>query len=322
MIQIFEVEDGSMKVRADKWVSGKIPEFSRNHIQKAFDDGLVKINGEIVSKSAKLSDGDVVEFSAPEIKSLDLTPKNIPLSILYEDEHIVVLDKQSGMVVHPGAGTGEDTLVHALLHHCKGQLSGIGGVERPGIVHRLDRETSGVMVIAKTDVAHRQLAKAFAEHKLTKQYLALVAGVPDRLSGSIQKPIGRNQNHRHKMCVRDDGRPAHTDWELLGKSDGPISLLRCRIHTGRTHQIRVHLSNMGFPILGDEIYGYRHNRVSLAQLPARTLLHAYRLKIHHPVSLQPLELIAPPPEDFQIFFPNWRECLEKMDLRNEWDRPR
>lgn len=313
MIKTFEVEVGAVKIRADKWISHKLQEISRVLIQKSFEEGLVRVNGKVATKSIKLSNGDVVEFQLPEIKPLDLSPHAIELHILFEDEHMLALDKESGMVVHPGAGTVEPTLVHALLHHCRGSLSGIGGVERPGIVHRLDRETSGVMVVAKTDAAHRALTHAFANRALTKQYLALVAGIPDRLSASIIKPIGRHSNHRHKMTIREDGRPAHTDWEFLGEVKGPVSLLRCQIHTGRTHQIRVHLSDMGYPILGDEIYGYRSNRIDIEHPPARTMLHAYRLVLNHPVTNKTLELIAPPPADFHEQFPNWESCINNKN---------
>ncbi|MDA0347155.1 MAG: RluA family pseudouridine synthase [Verrucomicrobia bacterium] len=313
MIQTIEVESGTGKIRADKWISGKMPDLSRMLIQKAFEEGLVKLNNQVISKSAKLKGGDVVSFQLPDIKPLDLTPQDIPLTIIYEDEHMLALDKPSGMIVHPGAGTGQDTLVHALLHHCRGGLSGIGGVERPGIVHRLDRETSGIMVVAKSDLAHRGLTYAFANRKLSKEYLALVLGVPDRLSGSIELPIGRNQNHRHKMTIREDGKPAHTDWEFLGEAPGPISLLRCQLHSGRTHQIRVHLSELGFPILADEIYGYRPSRAELQILPERTMLHAYRLKLNHPITKKALELIAVPPADFQQQFPGWEQSLAKVN---------
>ena len=309
MIQTFKVEAGTEKIRADKWISDQVADLSRNDVQRSFEEGLVSVNGKVVTKSYKLQAGDTIEFGQPELKALDLTPKDIPLSILYEDEHMLALHKDSGMVVHPGAGTSNDTLVHALLHHCKGQLSGIGGVERPGIVHRLDRETSGVIVVAKTDVAHRGLADAFAKRDLYKEYLALVADVPDRLSGSIKQAIGRNPKHRHKMSVRDDGKAAHTDWELLGNAPGPISLIRCQIHSGRTHQIRVHLSEMGFPLLGDEIYGYRANRVKLVKQPQRVMLHAYRLKLKHPITSEPMDWTADPPVDFQEQFPDWKRCL-------------
>lgn len=309
MTQTFQLEADADRVRADKWISLKLIDFSRTRIQQSFKEGLVKVNGKVVTKSAKLEGGDVVQIDLPEITPLDLTPWETPLQILFEDEHLLALDKASGLVVHPGAGTTNQTLVHALLHHCQGQLSRIGGVERPGIVHRLDRETSGVMVVAKTDEAHKVLTKAFSGRTLKKEYLALVSGVPDRLSGTIEKPIGRHPRHRHKMTVREDGKPARTDWELLGREKGPLALLRCQIHTGRTHQIRVHLADMGFPILGDEVYGYRANRVNLIQPPGRTLLHAYHLKLKHPISNETLDLIAKPSGDFRAFFPGWHTAI-------------
>ena len=313
MIHSFVVGADTEKVRADKWISQQLKGTSRSLIQKAFEEGLVKVNGQTVSKSVKIAEGDEVQFQLPEEKTLDFTPVDIPLSILYEDEHLLALDKPAGLIVHPGAGTEEPTLVHALLYHRKGQLSRICGLERQGIVHRLDRGTSGVMVVAKTDEAHEALVEAFAKRTLIKQYLVLVAGVPDRLSGTIQKRIGRNPSHRHKMAVRDEGKSAHTDWELIGQKEGPVSLILCQIHTGRTHQIRVHLADLGFPVLGDEVYGYRANRVDLVCQPERTMLHAYRLTLKHPISGKRLEFTAEPPEDFQIHYPGWSVCLEEMD---------
>jgi 23S rRNA pseudouridine1911/1915/1917 synthase len=183
-------------------------------------------------------------------------------------------------------------------------------MERQGIVHRLDRGTSGVIVAAKTDEAHAALVEAFSQRTPIKEYLALVAGVPDRLSGTIKKPIGRNPSHRHKMAVRDEGKPAHTEWELMGQKEGPVSLLLCQIHTGRTHQIRVHLADMGFPILGDEVYGFRANRVQLICSVERVMLHAYRLELLHPISKEPLEIIANPPGDFINHFPSWESSLQ------------
>ena len=316
MIRTFEVGSGTGKVRADKWIASQITEISRNDIQRAFEENLVQVNGRVVSKSFKVRGGDRVEFKFPEIKQLDLMPKEIPLDILFEDEHMLALNKSTGMVVHPGAGTSEDTLIHALLHYCKGQLSGIGGVERPGIVHRLDRQTSGVMVVAKTDRAHRALSAAFAKRDLQKNYLALVAGIPDRLSGSIKEPIGRHPVHRHKMTIREDGKLAHTNWELIGSRESSVSLLRCQIHTGRTHQIRVHLSNMGFPILGDKVYGFKAERINLNSLPDRVMLHAYRLELNHPISNEPLKLSANPPPDFERLYSTWSNELEDSDNRS------
>jgi 23S rRNA pseudouridine1911/1915/1917 synthase len=289
------------RTRADKFLATVFPDMSRSAIQRAFDAGLVRRDGAVLAKNAKVNAGDELEFSMPEVRPCDLTPAEIPLDVVFEDEHLLAINKMSGMVVHPGAGTDEDTLVHALLAHCRGQLSGIGGVERPGIVHRLDRETSGLILVAKTDEAHRGLAALFAERDLEKEYLALVSGVPELLSGSVRKPIGRHPTHRHKMAVVEGdhrGREAHTDWEVMERYGSFYSLLRCQIHTGRTHQIRVHLSSMRLPILGDSMYGYKTD-ARLTTPPSRTMLHAFRLNLEHPVTHEPLVLKALPPPDFQ-----------------------
>ena len=241
-----------------------------------------------------------MEFSIPETKPSELKAVDLPLDIIFEDKHLLALNKASGMIVHPGAGTGEDTLVHALLSHCKGGLSGIGGVERPGIVHRLDRETSGVMLVAKSDAAHRGLSEQFSERSLQKEYVALVSGSPTLLSGSIKKPIGRNPNHRHKMAVVEDGpggRDAHTDWEVVEKFGSIATLVRCTIHTGRTHQIRVHLKSLGHVVLGDVVYGWKPD-ARLPKQPARVMLHAEHLVVTHPITGKQLDLRAPLPKDF------------------------
>jgi 23S rRNA pseudouridine1911/1915/1917 synthase len=204
------------------------------------------------------------------------------------------------MVVHPGAGTAENTLVHALLAHCAGELSGIGGVERPGIVHRLDRETSGAMLVAKTDKAHRGLAEQFAARSVRKEYLALVAGAPALLSGSIRKRIGRNPRQRHKMSVVEPeqrGRDAHTDWQVVERFGDRAALVRCTIHTGRTHQIRVHLKAAGHGLIGDVTYGWKADP-RLPRQPGRVMLHAEHLVVTHPVTGRMLDLRAPLPEDF------------------------
>lgn len=302
--QKWQVEDEVEKIRADKWISRKLPDISRTHIQKAFRKGLVKVNGGRVAKSTRLRKGDVVEFTPLKVERRVLSPVELPLQILFEDEHLLAVDKASGMVVHPGVGNHDQTLAHALLFHCRGRLSFLGGADRPGIVHRLDRDTSGVMVAAKRDAAHRGLSSAFAARSVGKAYLCLVAGVPDRLSGTLRKPMGRHPVVRHKMSIRDDGKNAHTDWELLGSSQGRISLLRCDLHTGRTHQIRVHLSDMGHPILGDEVYGYRNAGIDLPVQPTRVMLHAWKLELQHPITRESLRLVANPPDDFKTLLPS------------------
>jgi 23S rRNA pseudouridine1911/1915/1917 synthase len=294
---VFTVPEGIRRERADKVLAAHFPEHSRAALQRAFDAGLVTVAGKTAARKHAVSTGDVVVFSLPETKPAELRAVEIPLSILFEDEHLLAVNKAAGMVVHPGAGTGEDTLVHALLAHCRGSLSGIGGVERPGIVHRLDRGTSGVILVAKNDAAHRALCAAFARRDVVKEYLALVAGVPKQASGRIVKAISRHPTQRHRMkAVATGGRPARTDWSVLEAWAPHGALVRCRIYTGRTHQIRVHLSSIGYPLLGDSVYGYRERSVPLA-IP-RVMLHAEHLVIVHPATGAKLDLRAPLPADF------------------------
>jgi 23S rRNA pseudouridine1911/1915/1917 synthase len=296
----FIVPPGIRRARADKTLAQAFPEHSRVALQRSFDAGLVRVGDRPIKRDHAVSEGDVVSFSLPEVRPSELKAVDIPLDILFEDEHLLALNKTSGMIVHPGAGTGEDTLVHALLSHCEGELSGIGGIERPGIVHRLDRETSGVMLVAKSDAAHRGLSVQFSERTLQKQYLALVSGAPGLLSGSIRKPIGRNQQQRHKMAVIETdqgGRDAHTDWEVVERFGSLAALIRCTIHTGRTHQIRVHMKFLGHIIMGDVIYGWKPD-AHLAVQPERVMLHAEHLVVNHPVTGKVLDLRAPIPADF------------------------
>jgi 23S rRNA pseudouridine1911/1915/1917 synthase len=253
--------------------------------------------------------GDTLLFSFPEVRTAELRAVDIPLDVLFEDKWLLAIDKPAGMVVHPGAGTREDTLVHALLAHCAGSLSGIGGVERPGIVHRLDRETSGVIIVAKTDQAHRDLARQFAARTVAKQYAALVSGVPRLMSGTIHKAIGRNPRQRHKMAlveVGHGGRASHTDWEIVERYGDLAALVACTLHTGRTHQIRVHMASLGHPLLGDVAYGWKANPRMRLQ-PARVMLHAGRLSLAHPKTGKTLDLRAPMPADFKAQIKALRE---------------
>lgn len=291
------VAEGARAVRADRVLAAAFPEHSRTALQRAFDAGLVRCGGTVISRDTAVAGGDRLEFVLPDVAPTDLKPADIPLDVLYEDRHLLAVNKASGMIVHPGAATGEDTLVHALLSHCAGTLSGIGGVERPGIVHRLDKETTGVIVVAKTDQAHRALADQFATRTLTKEYVALVSGVPQLLSGTIDRAIGRHPVHRHRMTVGEGGKPARTDWERAETFGDLAALVRCRIFTGRTHQIRVHLKSLGHPILGDALYGWKPEP-RLKEQPARVMLHAEHLVLMHPATGRELDLRAPLPEDF------------------------
>ncbi len=299
MTTTHNVPEGVRRLRADKALALAFREHSRVAFHRAFDAGLVTLNGKVIGRDTPVQGGDTLEFSFPDLKPAELKAVDIPLDVLFEDKHLLAVNKTAGMIVHPGAGTGEDTLVHALLAHCRGGLSGIGGVERPGIVHRLDRETSGIILVAKTDKAHRGLAEQFSERALQKEYLALVAGAPELMSGSIRKAIGRNKRHRHKMAaveVQEGGRDAHTDWEVVERFGQVATLVRCTIHTGRTHQIRVHMKTLGHILLGDEVYGWKPDP-RLPKQPGRVMLHAEHLVFEHPVTHKTIDLRAPLPPD-------------------------
>ena len=295
--QRHQVPPDVRRVRADKALAQAFPEHSRAALQRAFAGGLVRRAGAVIAQSDEVSAGDVIEFSLPETKPAELRPVALPLDIIYEDEHLLAVNKAAGMVVHPGVGTGEDTLVHALLAHCAGSLSGVGGVERPGIVHRLDKETSGVLLVAKDDAAHRGLSEQFAGRHLRKEYLALVAGVPRLASGVVDRAISRHPVHRERMTVGEGGRPARTDWATVEAFPGRAALLRCRIHSGRTHQIRVHLKSIGHPVLGDSTYGWRRPK-GMPEIP-RVMLHAEHIVFLHPITARPMDLRAPLPADFE-----------------------
>jgi 23S rRNA pseudouridine1911/1915/1917 synthase len=284
------------KARADKVLAGAFREHSRAALQRAFEAGLVRRNGRVMAKSDEVTAGETLEFVLPEVVPTELNPVAIPLNVLYEDEHLLAVNKAAGMVVHPGVGTGEDTLVHALLAHCAGGLSGVGGIERPGIVHRLDKGTSGVLLVAKNDAAHRGLSEQFAGRQLRKEYLALVAGVPRLRSGMIERAISRHPVHRERMTVGEGGRPARTDWEIVEAFGDRAALVRCRIHSGRTHQIRVHVKSIGHPLIGDTTYGWKAD--PHLPDPGRVMLHAERIAFLHPVTARPLDLRAPLPADF------------------------
>jgi 23S rRNA pseudouridine1911/1915/1917 synthase len=283
--------------RADKVLAQAFPEHSRAAFQRALEAGLVKADGVTIAQDVEVKPGQVIEFSFPEIKQAELKAVDIPLEVIFEDKHLIVLNKPAGMVVHPGIGTGEDTMVHALLAHCAGELSGIGGVERPGIVHRLDKETTGLLVVAKNDAAHRALADQFSSRTLRKEYVALVSGVPKTDSGTIDRSISRHPVHRHRMTTGEGGRPSRTDWAVEKKFGELAALVRCRIHTGRTHQIRVHMKSLGHPVLGDSTYGWKQSPD--LPVPPRIMLHAEHLVFTHPVNGKTMDLTAPLPGDFK-----------------------
>jgi len=285
----FEVQAGEAGSRLDQYLASRLPGLSRARIQVLVKSGHATVNGSPPKSSAKVRVGDVIELTEPAAVPAEVTAQDIPLSILYEDGDLIVIDKPTGLVVHPAAGHRDDTLVNALLHHCT-NLSGVGGVERPGIVHRLDKETSGCLVAAKNDLTHRSLVRQFAGREVTKVYLAMAAGKFRKPSGEVDEPIGRHPVHRQKMAVIGRGRPARTGWRVLGEYPWG-SLVECTLHTGRTHQIRVHLKHLGHPVLGDEIYGKRGKF-------QRQMLHAWRLGFSHPRSGERVTFESPIPRDF------------------------
>jgi len=285
-------EDGA-GMRLDRHLGDLLPEFSRVRIQTFIREGFVLVNGLPARPSQTLRPGDRIETAFPEeVAPAVALAQDIPLDILHEDAAVLVLNKPAGLVVHPGAGNADGTLVNALLHHCAG-LSVIGGEERPGIVHRLDKETSGCLVIAKSDAAHRSLSEQFANRLVRKTYLALVEGVPRMPHGKIDAPIRRHAVHRQKMAVNERGREALTQYRVLASSEGK-TLVECHPHTGRTHQIRVHLKHLGHPVVGDPLYGRRGNH-------ERHFLHAWKLAFTHPESGKPMDFCAPLP----VEFPAW-----------------
>ena len=303
LIRTYTHPEGAAPERADKAVAAFLAsEVSRSRLEESFKNGKVKIGGQPIQKKCRLEAGDVVEIEIPAPPPAEVKPVDIPVEILFEDEDVVVVNKPAGMTVHPGSGTGEDTLVHAMMHHTKGRLSLAGGAMRPGIVHRLDKETSGAMIMAKTDNAYYRLVEMFSERELDKRYIALVCGVPTVRSGVIRKPIGRHPTFKTRMCIADEstGRDAHTEWFLEEKFGNKAALVSCKIFTGRTHQIRVHLSDLGFPILGDYIYGFQKNKLKEIPAPQRVMLHAFKLSLEHPTKEGVMiDVEATPPEDFR-----------------------
>jgi len=298
-------DDEAEGQRLDTWLARRLPSLSRSRIQALIDEGHVLLDGARARPSARLRAGQAVRVHVPAPVPAEPQPEDIPIAVVHEDAHLVVVNKPAGLVVHPGAGTSRGTLVNALLRHVR-DLSGVGGVLRPGIVHRLDRGTSGLLVVAKDDETHRSLVRQFAGRTVEKEYLALVLGVPARAAGEVDAPIGRDPVHRQKMSVRAPrGREARTSWRVEERFDG-AALLRVRIHTGRTHQIRVHLASIGHPVAGDAVYGGTRTpssrraaaREALQSLE-RPALHAARLSFAHPASGERLTFEAPLPPDLE-----------------------
>lgn len=291
----FQITEELEEERIDKCISMLIDSLSRSFIQKLIKDGQVRVNGSVVKGSYRVKTDDDVLFCLPESVEPDIEPENIPLDILYEDKDIIVVNKPKGMVVHPAAGHYSGTMVNALMYHCGSELSGINGVMRPGIVHRIDMDTTGSVIVCKNDKAHNCIAEQLKEHSITRRYHAICHGVLKEEEGTINKPIGRHPTDRKKMAVNEkNGKQAVTHYKVL-KRFSDYTYIECRLETGRTHQIRVHMASIGHPLLGDEVYC---TRKSPFHLTGQTL-HAKTLGFIHPSTGEYVEIDAPLPEYFQ-----------------------
>jgi 23S rRNA pseudouridine1911/1915/1917 synthase len=291
-IQLIVPKDAA-RLRLDYFLARELPRFSRSRLQQLIRKEFITLNGGTARPRDLVRAGDRIEVNEPPPEKIDNQPEAIPLDVLYEDEDLIVINKPAGLVVHPGSGHRVHTLVNALLHHFP-KLSGIAGKERPGIVHRLDKETSGCLVVAKTDQAHRGLSVQFAARTVEKNYLALVAGKLRKSAGIVEEKIGRHPVHRQRMSIASQrGRAAKTEYRVLSSSD-EISLIECKLHSGRTHQVRVHLQHLGHPVLGDKVYGAKY-----AKAFPRQMLHAWKLGFQHPRTGEWKNFEATLPNDFE-----------------------
>ena len=308
----YEVPDELDGLRLDRCIAALNDDWTRSRARKLIDGGHVSLGGSASKASNVVHTGDIVTIDEPDPQPLESAPEDIPLDVVYEDSELLVVNKATGMVIHPAAGNPAGTLVNALLHHCT-DLSGIGGVERPGIVHRLDKDTTGLLVVAKTDRAHLGLSIAFRQRKVHKTYLAVCYGAPDNREGVIDAPIDRNPRERKQMAIVADGRPARTLYEVVDSTTGAAAMA-CKPISGRTHQIRVHMAHIGHALIGDPLYGGRQWRniedpikqTACKSFP-RQALHAWRLAFTHPVSGEAVAFEAPVPDDL-------RELIETLQL--------
>ena len=291
---LFEIQE-SQQMRLDKYLSEQFPEQTRSYLQKLIKEGQILVNGKNVKSGYQLSNGDEVSVSIPEPKELDVEPQKMDLDIVYEDDDVILINKPKGMVVHPAPGHTSDTLVNGLLYHCKDNLSGINGVARPGIVHRIDRDTTGILIVCKNDMSHNSIAAQLKEHSINRRYRALVHGNLKEDTGTVEGPIGRHPVDRKKMAINErNGKPAVTHYTVLERFGG-YTLIECKLETGRTHQIRVHMTSIGHPLVGDEVYGP-------AKCPFKLqgqCLHAMVLGFVHPRTGEYMEFSAELPEYFE-----------------------
>lgn len=291
----YQIGLGEDDERLDKWISNALPDLSRSYIQKCIKDSAVLVNGNPQKSGYRLRVDDEIVFSVPKAVEPAIEAENIPLDILYEDDDILIVNKPKKMVVHPAPGHYSETLVNAVMYHCKGQLSGINGVLRPGIVHRIDRDTTGSLIICKNDKSHSAIASQLKEHTITRKYRAIVHGVIDQDSGTIRASIGRDPKDRKKMAVNEtNGKPAVTHYTVIERFR-QYTYIECRLETGRTHQIRVHMASIGHPVLGDDVYSRRNTPYRLEG----QVLHAMVIGFIHPATDEYMEISAPLPEYFE-----------------------
>lgn len=284
-------------IRIDKFIACHLEGVTRSHIQKLIDEGNVLVDNKIVKSNYKLKIGQNIEVNVPQAKQLDLKAEDIELDIVYEDEHMLVVNKPQNMVVHPAAGNYEGTLVNALMHHCGDSLSGINGVIRPGIVHRIDKDTSGLLLVAKDDITHLGLSEQIKEHSLTRKYIAIVHGNFKNDNGTVDAPIGRHPTDRKRMCITEkNSKNAVTHYKVL-KRFTEYTLVECKLETGRTHQIRVHMASLGHPVMGDKTYGVKKEKYNLNG----QLLHAKIVGFIHPITKEYMEFETDIPERFKKF---------------------
>ena len=290
---LLKAAEESKNQRLDAFLASNLDELTRSQATRLIESGAVTVNGKAVSKSYKLTGGEDIAVTLPAPEPVKAVAQDIPLDVVYEDADVIVVNKPSGMVVHPAPGHPDGTLVNALLHHCAGSLSGVGGALRPGIVHRIDRDTSGLIIAAKNDAAHRFLSAQLADHTLARTYECIVVGTLREDSGTVDAPIARHPTDRKRMAVVQGGRPSVTHWEVIARYPG-FTHVRCRLETGRTHQIRVHMAYLGHPILGDTVYGAKKEVAGLTG----QCLHAVGLRFLHPRTHEAVELSCPLPEEF------------------------
>ena len=290
---LLRASEESKNQRLDAFLASSLDGLTRSQATRLIESGEVAVNGRAVSKSYKLAGGEDIAVTLPEPEPVEAVPQDIPLDVVYEDADVIVVNKPSGMVVHPAPGHPDGTLVNALLYHCAGTLSGVGGALRPGIVHRIDRDTSGIIIAAKNDAAHQYLSAQLADHTLARTYECIVVGALREDRGTVDAPIARHPTDRKRMAVVAGGREAVTHWEVIARYPG-YTHVRCRLETGRTHQIRVHMAYIGHPILGDTVYGAKK------EVPGLTgqCLHAVGLRFLHPRTHEVVELSCPLPEEF------------------------